>query len=437
MTIVARDQASRVVGQVQKRVLDFGKDIGRSIAAVAGPMAIATIAFQKISAHFEEMAKKRKEAFDFGASLEQSAAVLAVTVQQMQALEAASQETGENVAKLGEAFKSAGALIASAAAGNEGSKRSIVALGFSLENLDKLKPQDILRALAGAMATVEDPAKKGEIAIAALGKEASKLQAVLEKGFDIAGAFEQMDDLSTEEARNFRELQKEERSKAVREKLKNAREESARRALDSQDMEITQAATSAGGYFSKGTLAADPKVQEAIREIQKRRQKEADEAKAKKDAEANKTAGGATPEVAGSNLIQKAEDDAKREAIEIAAKEAKEASDKERAANVDRLAKRQEAKNKKAAEDFAKQAEKDLLGPKKDGKDKAAKPLEVSSLRAIGGGIAGESLVSTADIAKEQLDTQKQMLDRLDGILKMQVPPTNSFIEAYTNISVV
>lgn len=428
MTIIARDQASRVVNQVQKKVMDFGKDIGSSIAAVAGPMALATMAFSKISQHFEEMAQKRKEAFDWGASLEQSAGVLGVTVEQMQALEIAAQETGENVQKLGEAFKSAQALLSSALAGNEDSRRSIVALGFSLENLDKLKPQDVLRALAGAMASVEDPAKKGEIAIAALGKEAGKLQSVLEKGFDIAGAFVQVDGLSTEEARNLRELEKEERAKANREKLEKARTESTKRALFSGDREVVDAAAKASGNRFN-VSAEDPKVQAAVREVLRRRQKEADEKKAKEQADANKTAGGGTPEEAGKDLLNKKAEDDKREADAKAAKEAKEKADKERAAGLERQARAAEARNRKEAEDFAKEVEKEnerVAKEKEKAGSVATKSLEVSSLRAIGGAMAGENMGGAMDVQTEQLNTQKKMVEELSELNEfIRRQPTN------------
>ena len=397
MTISARDQASKVLEGVEKKVANFGKQFGQQLVGMVAPMAVVGFALGKISQKIEEIRQKRKEAFDWGASLQASANKMGVTVEQFQAIEAAADSTSQSVDKIGESFKLANDLIESAKNGNEDAGRSIAALGFKLEDLDKLKPQDVLRALAGALASVKDPAEKGEIAIAALGKEAKNLQNILEKGFDIAGAFDNLDGLSTEEQRNLRELQKEERIKANRERLIAAREESARRALDSGDMEITGAAIQAGGVFSKGTLAQMPAVQEAIRKIQARRQKEADEKKAKEDADAAAASGAATPEQASANLKKKVVEDAAR------AKAAEEA--------------------KKKAE--AEERQKDGEGKKKpkEKKERVDKELEiagatqptVSSLRAIGGGIAGE-VAKTDEFHRTTIAVQKEIRDILKEI---------------------
>lgn len=408
--ISARDQASSVVTAVQKKVMDFGKDIGRSITAALGPIALVTMAIQKISEAMEQNAQARKEAFDWGADLEKSAGVLGVTVEQMQAIEIAAENTGRNVEEVGKAFKLAADLVASAKAGNEQSAASLRALGFDINKLNELKPQDVIRALAGAMATVEDPAKKGELAIAALGKEAKNLQDVLEKGFDFAAAFENMDGLSKEEARNLRELQKEERARANREKLAKAREESTRRAIESGDQEIIQAAIAVGGVVSAGNLASNTEVQKRVREILARRQKEDDARKAKEAADANAAAGGATPAQAASNLRQKIKDDAARaEAEAKAKKEAEEAA----------------RKKERAEEAAAREAGKPIKAKKPEIEEVAKRAaVTVSSLRAIGGGIAGEQ-VGSFDVQQMQLDVQKQMRDLLQDIKGNLRPPTD------------
>jgi len=161
MTIIARDQASRVVNQVQKKVMDFGKDIGTSIAAVAGPMALATMAFSKISAHFEKMAQLRKEAFDWGASLSDSAAKLGVTVEQFQDIEAAADKTGKSVDDIAKAFKSVEERIAEAQRGNKAAIDSFKALGFTAEEIKTLKPEDVL-CLATATIDKTIPAARGD-----------------------------------------------------------------------------------------------------------------------------------------------------------------------------------------------------------------------------------------------------------------------------------
>ena len=397
MTISARDQASKVLEGVEKKVANFGKQFGQQLVGMVAPMAVVGFALGKITAKIEEIGQKRKAAFDWGASLQDSATKLGVTVEQFQAIEAAADSTGQSIDKIGESFKLANDLIESAKNGNEDAGRSIAALGFKLEDLDKLKPQDILRALAGALASVKDPAEKGEIAIAALGKEAKNLQNILEKGFDIAGAFDNLDGLSTEEQRNMRELQKEERIKANRERLATARAKSARDAVTSGDKEMNDAAIRASGGAFNFIDFDNPKVQEAIREILARRQKEADAKKAKEDADAASASGAATPEEASANLKKKVVEDAAR------AKAAEEA--------------------KKKAE--AEERQKDGEGKKKpkEKKERVDKELEiagatqptVSSLRAIGGGMAGE-VAKTDEFHRTTVAVQKEIRDILKEI---------------------
>jgi hypothetical protein len=430
MTIIARDQASRVVNQVQKKVMDFGKDIGRSIAAVAGPMALATMAFGKISAHFEKMAQLRKEAFDWGASLSGSAEKLGVTAEQFQDIEAAADKTGKSVDDIAKAFKSVEQRIAEAQRGNKDAIDSFKALGFTAEEIKTLKPEDVLKRLGDALSTVQDPAKRAELAITALGGSAKGLQDVLAKGFDIAGAFQDKEGLTDEEAAFLRETAKKEREKQNREKLRIASKGATEEALKdpeimkevSRDVFGMSEADQSKMPLDPAALAQNELAQKKVREILARRAKE------KQDAEAARIAASGGAETAGDleDLRKKREADA---AAAKAAKEASEKAEKERIADKERKDRSLEAQARKAADDFAKQAEKDLFGKEKGGdKEKAMKPLEVSSLRAIGGGLAGEAMGGGAvDIAKQQLDTQKQMVEKLDGILKMQAPPTNQF----------
>ena len=118
MTISARDQASQVIQGVEKRVANFGKQFGQQLVGMVAPMALVGMAIAKIGQHFEELAQKRKEAFDWGASLEISANKMGVTVEAFQAIEAAADVTGESVDKVGKSFKLASDLIASARGGN-------------------------------------------------------------------------------------------------------------------------------------------------------------------------------------------------------------------------------------------------------------------------------------------------------------------------------
>ena len=429
MTIIARDQASRVVNQVQKKVMDFGKDIGSSIAAVAGPMALATMAFQKISQHFERMAQLRKEAFDWGASLSDSAAKLGVTVEQFQGLEAAADKTGLSVDKVAEAFKSAAERIAEAQRGNVDAIASLKALGFTAEEIKTLKPEDVLARLGDALSTVEDPAKRAELAIAALGTSAKGLQDVLAKGFDIAGAMLDTEGLSAEESRLLKETDRLKRAEANKEKVKKAKEEAGGlffAKLAKEEME--------GGPQSKDRKEFDKFVQDEFLAKEQaggeggRLTEEQTNRAITQFLSRKKVPGAVTPTPQAAATVAGLEEKNAKDAADKAAKEAKEKADKERAAQEERKARAAEARNRKEAEDFAKEVEKEneRFAKEKEKAGTVASKVEVSSLRAIGGAMAGENMGGAMDVQTEQLNTQKKMVEELSELNEfIRRQPTN------------
>lgn len=401
--ITAQDQASRVVTAVQKKVMDFGKDIGRSIGAALGPIALVTMAIQKITEYMENQKRIRQEAFDWGADLADSAAALGVTVEQFQRIQDAASNTGQSIENVAKAWKLAADLIASAKAGNKEAIASLEALGIKVEDLDKTKPEQVLGRLGQALSTIEDPAKKGEAAIAALGKEAKNLQDVLEKGFDIEGAFEQTGDLTAAEAAELRNARKEIQRKQVREKLENARKQAAqllRDRLATEEGEISE-----GKKTAPSAELAD--FRRRVRDFQS-----ANQGRLPSTEEAAAIAGQMikegvikAPEIkpptpasvaAGGNLIalgekRKEEDKAKKE---------KEEKEKTRLPGVSKAPKPDSAEIAKTA------------------------AVTVSSLRAIGGGIAGEQ-VGAFDVQQMQLDVQRQIRDVLEDMNGKMKPPTD------------
>ena len=396
ITIAAKDTASKVIASVQQKVNNFGKDVGRSIVAIAGPMALFTMAFSKISERIAEIAAKRKEAFDWGASLEQSSARMGVTVEQFQAIEAAADTTGEAVDRVGKSFKLASDLIKAARSGNLDAAASLEALGINLDNLDKATPQQVLKSLAAALATTEDPAKRAQLAIAALGKSAGELQDVLAKGFDIAGAIEGTEGLTSQEAALLREQAREERKAKNRERLAMARQAAAQRFLESpegagflaaeQERMRRMAGPAAGpaalGGFgiTASSLAADPRVQAEIEAIVAKRLKDAEAARPK-------------PSEQTANALQKkAEEEAK---------------------------KAEEEKKKAVKEKIPKFTPKGKLAEFDPGQAPT-----VSSLRAIGGAFANE-VATSVDYNQIQVDLQRSMVALLQQIAKNGGIPTN------------
>jgi hypothetical protein len=384
--ITARDQASAVVASVQKKVADFGKDIGRSIVAIAGPMALATMAISKVTEKMEEARQKAKDAFNWGSGLQRSAQQMGVSVSNFQRIEGAATETGQSVSDVGAAFKAASDLIDAAKRGNLAAAESIAAMGLDLENLESIKPEDVIRAIGEAMDAATDPADKLRIAIGALGKEGEKLQGVLAKGFDIAGALSgsRDDDLTDQEAEVLAKSERDARTAERREKVAAARREAARKFIEGgggKDVinEFTQtgdAQARRGGTFGMlpgnvanlggpnavvADLLNDPKFVARLLESMK-------------------------PPVAPPPRPSA-----------VAA-----------AADLGTLADERDKKDEKGPKDKPDKAKPSVAG------------MEFSSLRAIGGAMAGDSSIRGTE--EERTEIARQIRDRLDKLIEQNQP---------------
>jgi hypothetical protein len=400
-TITASDQASKVVDQVKKKVADMGKDVGRSIANFVTPVAVVTGAISMISSKMAELKQKAQEAFNWGAGLSESAAAMGVSVEQFQKLQDIANRSGQPIANVGKAFKAASDLIAEAKGGNLAAAESLEALGFKLKDLENIKPEDVVSALGDALATIENPTDKAAAAFAAFGAEGKALIQTLERIRGLAKG-PAPEGLTQDEADFLAEANRQDEAIKNREKLAMAREAvSARFLKDSKNKEALEQARGIArdDLISKGMqgpalaaflanediIAKNPKVQEFIRNLIKK-QREAEAAPQ-------------TPEAAAAG---------------------------EAAANLGKKRQEKEEKEKKEKEDKDKEKKKDE--PKSPAKIKEEveryAPLTVSSLREIGGGMAGE--VSMAEqIAKDSLEYQRRTAEALEKIIQSQQPITD------------
>jgi hypothetical protein len=286
-----------------------------------------------------------------------------------------------SVTEVGDAFKAANNLIQQAKQGNLAAAESLATMGFSLMELDKIKPEDVIRRIGEAMATAEDPADKLKIAIGALGKEGEKLQGILAKGFDIAGAFKAKDGLSDAEAEFLAKSDAEARGKANRERLVEARrgltekfleeDPEGKRLVEKERARIAALAGPAGGQaaaagfgITAGSISTNDQIQNEVQRIL-----------AERAAAAVKPP---TPEAvsAAGGLIAKAEEDAKPAA--------------------------------------------DKVKPGKVAPSPSVAGMEFSSLRAIGGAMAGDSSIRGTE--EERTEIARQIRDRLDKLIEQNQP---------------
>lgn len=378
-TIVGRDQGSQVITTINKKISEFGKDVGKSIVGFLGPMALATTAISKITDYLEGVKQKAKEAFDWGASLTDAAAKLGVNAEEFQRISNAADATGESVDNVAKAFKLAADLIARAKAGNADAIASLTALGISVDDLDKTKPEDVLARLAGAMAAGKDPTEKMAIAMAALGTSAKDLQAVLAKGFDIQGAMLDTEGLTQDEANLLRERVKSERAKANREKVASAKQAAREEFMATAEgkafiqKKIESGTDLTAGAYGAVTVTSAALDAEIARLGKERRDKEAATAEARAKAGAP----------AAAALLEK-------------------------------------ARAEKAKTDVSSEPKGSKIGGVSNAElgsiSVKAPPLTVSSLREIGGGIAGEKAFAQIDLAQVQVNLQEKMLSELEKL---------------------
>lgn len=386
-TISASDQASQVVTSVQKKIDNFGKDVGKSIAGMLGPMALVGFAVSKVTDYLAEMEKKAKEAFDFGASLSDAAEKLGVTVEQFQQIKNAAAATGSSIDDVAKAYKLAEKRLDEVKNGNLDALDSFNRLGFSIADLEKITPEDYLARTANAMAQATSPTEKMAIAMAALGKDASALQKVLEKGFDIQGAFLDTEGLSAKDADTFRKSERIKRAKENRDKLDDAKkivkdEEDFIRSEFLKTEEGKKFIKSRGKGSSKSFRLTDEGRSEIDAEIERLRL-------AKKRIADEKNQAGNAPKAAAGLLDKSEKDKAKEE-------EAKKKPEKEKAERTVKGAKMGTQSDAELGSISVKSA-----------------PIMVSSLREIGGGMAGEKIASQIDLQTIQVDLTRSMLTEL------------------------
>jgi hypothetical protein len=313
---------------------------------------------------------------------------------------------------------------------------------------------DVIEKLGAAMLGAKDDSTAFKIATAVLGDTLAKdLLPQLKAAMDLAAGFSEDSGISKEEAELIRQKKIKEKQAKNREEAKIARQEAATEFLKTDPegqriiaREQANAARKAGAggaapvVLGTETIAGMKDVQDEVMRIlkaradaEKERLRIANEAKADEilaAAEALKA------EEEAQALADKAIEDAMTEA-EKADKKAREDADKAAAKKKDD----DEKAAKKAKEDKEKKDKEDL-GKALDEEAKLAADAEknagkmtLSSLREIGGGLAGEALVNDLDIQRETLDIQKKILIELEKMnvkTLPEVPPSTDFTKLTT-----
>lgn len=451
-TISAKDQASKAVETVKKKLQNFGSDLAKMALGFAAPLALAQTAFSAIGDAIEAHKKKVQDAIDNTAALAEKAGDLGVSVEEYQKLSNAADKAGMSIDKVAKAYTEIQKLLASATGEGNSTAKMLETLGFAADDIAKglVKPMDVIEKLGQAMLGAKDDSTAFKIATAVLGDTLAKdLLPQLKAAMDLAAGFSEDSGISKEEAELIRQKKIKEKQAKNREEAQLARQEAAteflktdpegQRIIAREQANAARKAQAGGGaapvVLGTETIAGMKDVQDEVMRILKARaEAEKERLRIANEAKANEL-------LAAAEAI-KAEEEAQAiadKAIEEAMTEAEKA-DKKAREDADKAAAKKKEDDEKAAkkakEDKDKK-ERDDLGKALDEEAKAAADAEkdagkmtLSSLREIGGGLAGEALVNSQDIQRQTLDIQNKILIELQKMnvkTLPEVPPSTDF----------
>jgi hypothetical protein len=410
-TISARDQASKAVETVQKKVQNLGSDLAKGFLSFAAPLTLVQTGISMIGQAIDEQKKKVADSISAYSSISDNAADIGVATDEFLRLSKAAEESGIGVTKVAKLFTEVTDIIDQATISGSAQEKMLTALGFSAEQIaaGMLKPIQVIEAMGLAMGGASSNTDRMALATTMLGKSAAELIPVLLKAQQIANGYGQDPGINQDQIALIEEKKRRDQQAKNREQAAIAAKEATKIFLDSNDPEAqaimarankraTDLVRSAGGMTGGITLSTDAAAddtiaqKEALEYLKKRREAAA---LARSEAGAGSAAALSELEMARMN------DEAVALALtDIAKGQADLEKDKEAAAKNDAKRTAQELEEaQKVKDEKAKEAAKNAK-------------LTVSSLREIGGAMAGEFIPSdpAPEYLKSIAETEKEIL---------------------------
>lgn len=450
-SINAKDNTSKVVDTVTKKINSFGTDLAKMALGVAGPMALVQMGIGAIGSAIEEYKQKVAEAIKFGAELPNQAKALNISVEEYQRLGNAAQAAGLGVDQVANAYAEVRKAIEAAKDPTSSQAAALQALGFAAADIASgaVKPIEVIERLGRAMATGADDATQFKIASALLGGSVEKLIPILLKAKEASQGYTDAGDVLTEdEAAILRESEAVKRQVEMKEKVAKARDEArdlvrqdrggkfteVKRALGFEMTEEEAIAKFGDGVMGRKalneagfTVRQDPETKK--RTVVRRELTDEEKDLVIKEYMAREKARKAAEEAGKAAAAKEAAAKLQGIADEAAAKKAKEAADAKATTDGAKEKKKKDDDAAKAAADKQKKDKEDL-GKALDAQKKATEVdrFTGSSLRDIGGALAGEAMTSGIDYAAASLDIEQKILielQKMNAKTLPEVPSTN------------
>jgi colicin import membrane protein len=458
-SINAKDNTSKVVDTVRNKINNFGTDVAKMALGVAGPMALVQAGISAIGSAIEEYKQKMEEAIKFGAEIPNQAKALNLTAEEYQRIGSAAEAAGVGIDSLAQAYIEVRKAIDAAKDPASQQAAALQALGFAASDIaaGAVKPIEVIERLGRVMATGADDATQFKIASGLLGASVEKLIPILRKAQEATQGYTDAGDvLSEEEAAILRDSEMATKKEELQDKVRKARESAREKMFEGPqgqgrkelvrelfpDLSEEEMRKKSGGRmylpgyertinYKEGRRAADTFSKPTYMLSEEERdlviKEYAAREKARKQAEADAKA--AADKEAADKLKAIADEAAsKKENEKLQAEVDKEYAD----AEMEYLEAQQRAADGKK-EDEKKRAEKDkeALGKALDAEAKAAATdvkFTGSSLRDIGGALAGEAMTSGIDYQAAALDISQKILIELQKLnvkTLPEVPDTN------------
>ena len=447
-SINAKDNTSSVVDTVNKKINSFGSDLAKMALGVAGPMALVQAGIGAIGNAIEEYKEKIAEAIKFGSDLPNQAKALNVSVEEYQRLASAAEAAGLGVETVANAYSEVRKAIDAAKDPTSSQAAALRALGFAAEDIAAgvVKPIEVIERLGRAMATGADDATQFKIASGLLGGSVEKLIPILLKAKEASQGYTDAGDVLTEEeAAILKESETAKRKIEMQDKVQKARDEARDlvrqnrggkfdESLKALGLKMTEeeAVERFGSYEEMRKQGfrtyVDPETKK--RTVEKIEYTDEEKDLVLKDYLAREKARKAAADEAKAAAAKEAAAKLQGIADEAAAKKAKEKADADKSKTAAKDADKLAADKKKSDEEKDKK-DKEALGKALDAEEKAketASRFTGSSLRDIGGALAGEAMTSGIDYQAATLDINQKILIELQKMnvkTLPEVPDTN------------
>jgi len=436
-TISAKDQASKAVQTVQKKIQDLGKDLAKGFLSFAAPLTLVQSAISFVTDAIAEQKKKVEEAIEAYSGIGDKAADIGVSADEFLRLQQAADSSGIAVNKVGKLFKEVTTIIQQATLKGSDQERMLKALGFSAEQIASglLKPTQVIEAMAATLGSATSNTEQLSLATAMLGGNAADLIPVLLKAQQVISGYGDDPGITPEEVQILEDKKKRDKQKANREAAAIAKREAVTEFVKTDeegkqianrirlDLSRQRGAAGAGGAAGGASMITDAEIAAAA---------EAEVlALIRKRNEEKKRGAAISGQAAADELHNLEMAKLNAEALRIV--------EEEMAGNAVTANKEDEEALKKRRKDLG-----DLLDAQQKDQDEAAKKaakasetankLTVSSLREIGGAMAGEFMPGTAapviDYQKESLTIEQKILgemEKLNNVFNEQPRPGVDF----------